>query len=259
MERSSVMVTGASSGIGLEIARIAAAEGNNVILVARTAQKLEELAAALRREHGVDAHVVACDLSQAGAAGGLAALLEERGLRVDVLVNNAGFGDSGEFLALSEERQRRMIRLNVEELTSLTRLLLARMRERGTGAVLNVASTAAFQPGPGMAVYYATKAYVLYFTEALHEELLGTGLRVTCLCPGPTETGFAAEANAQGSLLFRLGAGSARDVALAGWKGLARNEAVVIPGLMNKLLAFSTRFAPRAANRKIVMRLHAKA
>jgi short-subunit dehydrogenase len=252
------LITGASSGIGLELARVAAADGHDLILVARRIDKLEQLGAELHDRHGVDSVALSIDLSRPDAVPKLTQTLAERGLAVDVLVNNAGFGDRGTVVALAESRQLDMIQVNVVALTALTRSLLPQMIARKRGAILNVASTAAFQAGPEMSVYYASKAYVLHFTEGLHEELLGSGVRVTCLCPGPTETGFSAQAHMEDALLFRLGSADAHAVAQAGWTALKDNRTVVIPGIKNWLLAFSTRLAPRAALRKIARRLQTK-
>jgi len=174
---------------------------------------------------------------------------------VDVLVNNAGFGAAGSVADLSLEKERDMVQVNVAALTQLTRLLLPGMIQRRSGGILNIGSTAGFQPGPYMAVYYATKAYVLFFTEALAEELLGSGVLVTLLAPGPTATEFAAVADLEHKLLFKLGAVDARSVAMAGYRGFRRGRLLVVPGLKNKVGAFAVRFAPRAVVRKMVKRL----
>jgi short-subunit dehydrogenase len=178
-------------------------------------------------------------------------------LRVDVLVNNAGFGAYGRFADLPVERQLEMLQVNITAVTHLTRLLLPGMIERCQGGILNVASTAAFQPGPGMAVYYATKAYVLSFSEAVAEELAGTGVTITALCPGPTETNFAAAANAQSTNLFKKGAMSADCVARIGHRAFRQGRVVAVAGLRNKLLLFSVRLSPRSAVRKVVKHLNA--
>lgn len=251
MTRRTALVTGASSGIGMEFAKLAAGDGHNLILVARSTEKLEQLGAQLVREHGVESLALTIDLAQPDGASRLGRLLEERNATVDVLINNAGFADRGTVAEIGEARQIDIIQVNVTALTALTCHLLPAMLARRRGAILNVASTAAFQPGPEMSVYYATKAFVLHFTEGLHEELLGTGVSVTCLCPGATATGFAAEAGVEQTLLFRLGTANARDVAVAGWAGLKRNKAIVIPGLKNKLSAFGYRLAPRSLVRKL--------
>jgi hypothetical protein len=199
----------------------------------------------------VDARVVVADLAQPEAPTHILRHLQTAGFKVDVLVNNAGFGAQGRFAELPLDRQLQMVQVNVTSLTHLTRLLLPGMIERRRGGVLNVASTAAFQPGPLMAVYYATKAYVLSFSEALAEEVAGTGVTVTALCPGPTETGFGEAAQMKDSRLFRLGRMSPASVAEIGHKAFRRGRAVVVTGVRNRLLAFSVRLSPRSVARKI--------
>ena len=183
MQPETALVTGASSGIGWELAKLFAADKSNLVLVARSREKLHELAADLREAHGVEVRVVAMDLADPNSPPAIFGLLAAEGVTVDVLVNNAGFGAVGSVADLPLERQMEMIQVNLTALTHLTRLFLPGMIQRRSGGILNVASTAAFQPGPYMAVYYATKAYVLSFTEAVAEEVLGTGIRVTCLAP----------------------------------------------------------------------------
>jgi len=257
MSMETVLVTGASSGIGRELARCFAADGSRLVLVARKGGALESLAGELRQVHKIQAQVVTADLAQPEAPARLLEQLRFAGLKVDVLVNNAGIGAQGCFAELPLERQLAMVQLNVTSLTHLTRLLLPGMMERRRGGLLNVASTAAFQPGPGMAVYYATKAFVLSFTEALAEELAGTGLTVTALCPGPTATNFLVAANAQASRLFSLSAMSAETVAQLGHRAFRGRRVVAIAGLRNQLLAFSVRFAPRSVVRKVAKYLNA--
>lgn len=250
-----VLVTGASSGIGRELARCFAADGCHMVVAARRTAELEELAVELRGRSGAGADVVTVDLAAADGAGNLLAELERRGVSPDVLVNNAGFGARGDFTDMPPDRIASMLAVNVTALTMLARGLLPAMRARRRGGVLNVASTAAFQPGPHMAAYYASKAYVLSLSEALHHECESEGLAVTCLCPGATATGFAAEAGMGSSLLFRLGAMDAATVARAGHAGFRRGRAIVVPGLRNKLGVQSLRVAPRSVVRKLVARL----
>ena len=199
---------------------------------------------------------IAIDLAEPDAPTRIAADLQRAGVAVDVLVNNAGFGMQGAFAALPLERQLQMIQLNVISLTALTRLLLPGMIERGRGGVLNVGSTAAFQPGPFMAVYYATKAFVVSFSEALSEELSGSPLRVSCLAPGPTATSFAAEAGASESRLFQGDTMSVEEVARIGYEGWQRGKPLVIAGTRNWLKAMLVRFAPRAYVRRAVRDLN---
>lgn len=252
------LITGASAGIGRELALLFARDGFDLVLVARRDAALHELAREISAL-GRSARVVAADLSVPGAAERLHHRLTADGIAVDVLVNNAGFGLQGRFDQLPLDRQLAMIQLNVASLTALTRLFLPGMLARSRGGVLNVASTAAFQPGPLMAVYYATKAYVLSFTEAVAEEIAGSQVKVTCLAPGPTETEFAAEANLTTSRLFRGGAMSAADVARAGYDGWKEGTRLVIPGARNRFGAFAVRFAPRAVATRVTKRLNSTA
>jgi short-subunit dehydrogenase len=256
-QRDTVLITGASSGIGLELARLFAGDGADLVLVARSEDKLRELAGELTAEHGIAAQVLAADLTRPDSAGEIAEALARQGVQVDVLVNNAGFGAHGQVAGIGVQRQLDVIEVNVAALTRLTALFLPGMLERGHGAVLNVASTAAFQPGPNQAVYCATKAYVLSFTEALAEEVRGSGVRVSCLAPGATETQFAAQAGMTGTLAFRMGAMTPGPVARAGHDGLRRGKALVIPGLLNRAMALSVRLAPRALVTRIAGRMQA--
>lgn len=250
MARPVTLITGASAGLGAEFARQCAARGEALALVARRRDRLEALKAAL----GADVHIFAADLALAGAAQSLIAEVEAEGLSVGTLINNAGFGLAGKFADRPLDRQREMIDLNVRTLVELCHLVLPAMRAAGNGAILNVASTAAFQPGPNMAVYYATKAFVLSFTEALHHELKGTGIRVSALCPGPTTSEFSDVAESHSPTLERLKMPAA-PVVRAGLEGLDRNKAVVIPGWRNKAMAQASRFLTRAAMRRIVGRI----
>ncbi len=248
--RGVTLITGASAGLGAEFARACAARGEALALVARRRDRLD----ALKAELGGDVHIFAADLALPGAAESLIAELAAEGLTVTTLINNAGFGLAGRFAERPLERQREMIDLNVRTLTELCRLVLPAMRAAGKGAILNVASTAAFQPGPNMAVYYATKAYVLSFTEALHHELKGTGIRVSALCPGPTHSEFSDVADSHSPTLERMKMPAA-PVVRAGLDGLDRNKAVVIPGFKNKIGAQASRFLTRAAMRRIIGRI----
>ncbi len=248
------VVTGASAGIGREIARVLAAQAHDLVLVARSRERLELLASELTADHGVSARVLAADLSRPGAPEAvLRAVEDEEGRPVDVLVNDAGVGTYGPFTETPLDETLAVIRLNVTALTALTRLFLAGMLERGRGRILNVASTAAFQPGPRMAVYYATKAYVLHFSEAIAEELRESGVTVTCLCPGPTKTEFHERAEMEQSGLLRVGRlMDAASVARAGVDGMLRGKRLVLPGVANKVAAFATRLAPRRGLTRLV-------
>jgi len=244
--RRVALVTGASAGLGVEFARQLSRRGHQLVLAARRRERLDRLA----RELG-NARAVAIDLSKANSAAKLMADLEANGETVDLLVNNAGFGLIGRFAELDSKRERQMIDLNVGTLSDLCRAVAPAMIKRKSGGIINVASTAAFQPGPRMAVYFATKAFVLSLSEALHEELKPHGVNVTCLCPGPTRTEFGEVAGFGGNGMFDRVAMESPEVVKAGLDGLDKNKAVVIPGLVNRIGATSTRFAPRSLVRKI--------
>ena len=236
-----VLMTGASTGIGYVLARKFARDGHSLVLVARSAERLEEVA---KKLNGTSI-LVPEDLSQPGSAAALFSELRTRSIEIEILVNCAGFGGSGWFAQTDLDVEREMMQLNMISLTELTKLALPDMIRRRAGRILNVASTAAFQPGPRMAVYYASKSYVLSFSEALANELAGTGVTVTTLCPGPTYTGFGKRAGIDGANVFRAGVMSAEAVADAGYRALMKGKGLVIPGLRNKLLAASVRFSPR--------------
>jgi short-subunit dehydrogenase len=244
-ERKTALITGASFGIGAEFARIFAREGYNLVLVARTADKLRQVASELEKAHGTRSLILAADLTDPGAPAYVIDQTTRADIQVDVLVNNAGFGQYGFFAQNDLEECLRQIQLNVTTLTHLTRLYLPAMIERESGGVLNVASTAAFQPGPLMAVYFATKSYVLFFSEAIANELHGTGVSVTCLCPGATATEFHKRANATGMRLLKFGTMNAQTVAEDGYRAFVAGRPVVISGFKNWLLAQSVRFSPR--------------
>ena len=240
------LITGASAGLGEEFARQLSAKGERLVLVARRKDRLDALA----KELG-NARAVALDLGQAGSAERLMADLAANGDEVATLINNAGFGVFGKFAKAEPDRLRQMIDLNCGTLTELCRAVVPQMIERGRGAILNVASTAAFQAGPGMAVYFATKAYVLSFSEALHEELKPHGIKVSCLCPGPTATEFGDVAGFKAKGMFDKVSMAADRVVEIGLKALDNNRAVVVAGALNKTGVVLTHLAPRALTRKI--------
>jgi uncharacterized protein len=255
--RPCALVTGASGGIGLDLARLLAAGGHDLVLVARSASALQEIGEQLAGRHRIRATVCPADLSEPAAPAALVGELERRGIAIDVLINNAGSGTHGPFAAADLDGQLRMLRLNVTALTHLTGLLLPPMLARSSGRILNVASTAAFQAGPLMAVYYASKAYVLHFSEALSIELLGSGVTVTALCPGPTLTGFQKAARMGPSRLPRGGlVMDSPSVAKTGYEGLMRGRPLVIPGRRNRLLAGLVRILPRRTVGRLVRRLN---
>jgi len=256
MARQTALVTGASSGIGRELALQFAAGGYDLVVVARRAAPLDELVAEVTRVHGVHASALAADLAEPSAPRQIHDQLDRAGTPIDTIVNNAGFGLGGAVAALPMDRQLEMIQVNVTALTALTRLFLPGMLERNRGGILNVGSTAGFQPGPMLAVYYATKAYVLSFTEAIAEEVAGSALRVSCLCPGPTATEFAKTAELTNSNLFRRQTMTAADVARIGYDGWTKGRVLVIPGVSNRLGVALVRLSPRSMVRKIVKRLN---
>jgi uncharacterized protein len=240
------LITGASGGIGYELAKLFAHDHYNLVLVARSSDKLNQVASELQSQFGIMVKTVALDLASALAPKFLFDQLQREGVVVDILVNNAGFGVFGEFASSSEEDILGQIHLNIAALTDLTRLFLPAMLARHSGKIMNVASTAAFQPGPLMAVYYATKAYVLSFSEALANEVAATGVVVSCFCPGATDTNFQKRANLENSRLFKkFRPMSAEAVARDGYRGLMAGRTLVISGTQNWLVAESVRFAPR--------------
>lgn len=245
---ATALITGASSGIGLALARVVAADGIDVILSARSEDKLHALAKEIREKYRVKAEVIATDLALPGEAEKIYDRVVKIGWQVDYLVNNAGFGVYGGFVETDWMAEAAMLQVNIVALTELTKLFLPDMIARGRGKILNVASTAAFQPGPMMAAYFATKAYVLSFSEAIARELMGTGVSVTALCPGATKTGFQCAAGATGSRIFdsrKLPTGA--DVATYGYKALQRQKRVAVHGTINKMLVYGVRFLPRRA------------
>jgi len=253
------LVTGASSGIGRELAMLLAEDRQDLVLVARNKKKLDELARDLTAAFGITARVLARDLAKPATPGKIAAELAEAGVEIETLVNNAGFGVYGSFVKTDPAQDLEEIQVNIAAVTHLTGLFLPAMVERRRGRILNVASTAAFQPGPLMAVYYASKAYVLSFSEALANELSGSGVTVTALCPGPTETEFQKRAGLEGTRLFSGPLVSdARSIARAGYDAMKRGKTVAIPGLANKILAQSVRFAPRRMVTAIARKIQEK-
>ena len=258
--RPTALITGASGGIGAELARVFAAHGHNVVLVARSKDRLVPLASELEAAHGIAAWVIPADLASPTAPSEVYAEVERQGIVVDVLVNNAGFGTNGPFAETDLTDELQMLQVNVVALTHLTKLCLRDMLARRRGRIMNVASTAAFQPGPYMAVYYATKAYVLSFSEALAAELQGSGVTVTALCPGPTISGFQERAQMRGTRLMHTPLMmDAASVARIGYRGLMAGQTIVVPGIANRLLTLAVRLAPRALVRQVTRRLNERA
>jgi len=247
------LITGASSGIGLELTRLFARDSYDLVLVARSEQQLKQLADELHEKFGITVKVIAKDLSVAGTPDEIFTELQQENVTADALVNNAGYATYGLFSELDLDNELRMMQVNMVALTHLTKLFLPGMLKNHRGKILNIASTAAFQPGPLMAVYYASKAYVLSFSEALANELRGTGVNVTALCPGPTESGFQKRANMEDSkLVSGRKIMDAVTVARAGYRGLMAGKTVVIPGIRNRILVESVRFSPRSMVTQIV-------
>jgi short-subunit dehydrogenase len=246
------LITGASGGIGYELAKIHAEKGGNLVLVARNKAKLDELKKELEAKHKVKVYTIGKDLSAPNAAAEVYKETKQQGLEVDYLINNAGFGDFGLFANSQWEKQEQMIQLNITCLTQFTRLYLNDMVSRKQGKIMNVASTAAFQSGPTMAVYYATKAYVLSFSEALDNEVKEFGISVTTLCPGPTESGFQAMAAMEESALVKgRKLPSSQQVATYGYQAMLKGKTIAIHGTMNWIMAHAVNFVPR----KIVVKL----
>lgn len=250
------LITGASGGIGYELALLFAQDRFDCILVARSRDKLTELAARLESEFRVKTLVIAKDLSRPTAVDEMYEEVTAVPMQVEVLVNNAGFPVFGLFVETDLKVELEMLQVNVVALTALTKLFLKGMVERGSGRILNLASTASFVPGPLMAVYYASKSYVLSFSEALANELRGTGVTVTALAPGPTRTGFQKRGELEDSRLFQGEIADAASVALAGYRGLMAGKTLVIPGFRNKLVPWIARISPRGAVTRVVHRMH---
>jgi len=252
--KETVLITGASSGIGLELAKCFAADKSNLILVARNSAALETLAGDLMRRHQIDVQVMPADLSQAESPARIYNDTKGRGLGVDVLVNNAGFGLHGSFAELPLARQLEIIQVNVSTLVALTGLFLPGMVQRKHGGILNVGSVAGFLPGPNMAIYYATKAFVLSFSEALSQELRGTGVSVTNLCPGPTESNFFQVARGHRARELQVAKMPTDKVAVAGHRAFRTGQCVKVPGVKNMLLVQLPRILTRAVVRRTVAR-----
>ena len=256
-DSKTALITGASGGIGYELAKLFARDHYNLVLIARSAARLTQFADELQRQFGITTKPVPLDLTAAPAPQFLFDQLHREGSAIDILVNNAGYGILGDFAEVPLQESLGQIQLNVTALTHLTKIFLPAMLERHSGKILNVASTAGFQPGPRMAVYYATKAYVISFSEALANELQGTGVTVTCLCPGATDTGFAERAgNDQTRLFKQLRPMDAKTVAQDGYRALMTGKTLAISGFRNWLIAESVRFSPRklvtAVSRRIL-------
>ncbi len=249
--RPTALVTGASGGIGADIALLLAQRGHDLVLVARSKEKLAELAGKLEKDHGGHVTVLTADLTDAAAPENIAKFVREKEIAIDVLVNNAGLGSYGPFAEIDARTDLGLIALNVTALTHMSKLFLPPMLARNRGRILNVGSTAGFVPGPLMAVYYATKAYVLSLSVALANEVSGTGVTVTCLCPGATKTGFDTTAGTGKTRLFKSGVMESMEVSVAGVDAMLRGDVICIPGFMNRLKMSTVGLAPRTLLAKV--------
>lgn len=257
---ATALITGASNGIGLELAKVHASKGGDLILVARNKSKLDELKKELEREYKIKVYTIGKDLSANNAAQEVYDETQKQNIQIDYLINNAGFGDFGMFAETDWNKELQMINLNITTLTQFTKLYLQDMVKRRNGKIMNVASTAAFQSGPTMAVYYATKAYVLSFSEAIDNEVSDKGVTVTALCPGATESGFqAAAAMEESNLVKGKKLPTSKEVAEYGYTAMLKGKTIAIHGLMNWILANSVRFMPRALVVKVTRKMQDKA
>jgi len=258
--KNTALITGASNGIGLELARTHASKGGDLVLVARNKSKLDELKTELEKQFKVSVYTIGKDLSETNAAQEIFDETKKQNIHVDYLINNAGFGDFGMFVETDWKKELQMINLNITTMTHFTKLYLQDMIKRRSGKIMNVASTAAFQSGPTMAVYCATKAYVLSFTEAVSNEVSDKGITITALCPGATETGFQAAGGMEESELFKgKKLPTAKEVAEYGYTSMIKGKTVAIHGIMNYIMSNSIRFIPRAMVLKVSRKLLDKA
>lgn len=256
MSKKTALITGASSGIGLELAKIHAQHGDNLVIVARNEKALLDLKNELEKQYGISVFAMEKDLAKPNAAQEVYDEVRKHKIKIDYLINNAGFGDFGLFIERDFKKEEEMIQLNITTLTHFTKLYAQDMAKQGGGKIMNVASTAAFQPGPLMAVYFATKAYVLHFSEAVNNELKGTGVTITTFCPGPTKSGFQKMAEFSPTLLSEsIKYPTSKEAAEFGYKAMMKNKSVAIHGLRNFILANANRFAPRKFAVAMVRRL----
>jgi hypothetical protein len=257
---ATALITGASNGIGLELAKVHASKGGDLVLVARNKSKLDELKTKFENQYNVKVYIIGKDLSAGNSAQEVYNETTKQNIQIDYLINNAGFGDFGMFTETNWDKEIQMINLNISTLTHFTKLYLHDMVKRGSGKIMNVASTAAFQSGPTMAVYYATKAYVLSFSEAVDNEVRDKGITITTLCPGATESGFqAAAAMEESNLVKGKKLPTSKEVAEYGYSSMLKGKTVAIHGLMNYLLANIVRFTPRALVVKLTRKMQDKA
>lgn len=248
------MITGGTEGIGLELAKLFAAEKHNLIIVARNEKKLEEVKNKFENEYKISVEIIQVDLSVDKSCEKVIKIVEEKNLTVDNLINNAGMGSFGFFNEAEEGFEEHLININIIALTNLTKYFLTKMIKKGSGGIMNIASTAAFVGGPKMAMYYSSKAYVLSLTEALHEEVKFLGIRVSCLCPGPVKTSFQEKSGIKKSEKAKKYLMEADAVAKEAYLGFMKGKAIIIPGFKNKLLVLGTKLIPRSLSRKIILK-----
>lgn len=253
-----VLITGATTGIGFQLAKLFAMNGYHLVMIARNESLLTKLKQLWTEEFGIQIHTITKDLSHPNAVNEIMQDLEQNQLHIDILINNAGFGLFGPFLNTAIEQELEMIQVNITSLTQLTKSIVTNMARKKKGKILNVASTAAFQPGPLMAVYFATKAYVLSFSEALTNELAEHGIQVSVLCPGPTQTGFEKRANLEQSKLFDRNVMQAEEVARTAYRQFMTGKTMIVPGKTNWILVRSTRFLPRKIVTGIVRKMQSE-
>ena len=255
---SYTIITGGTEGIGLELAKLFAAEKHNLIIASRNQNKLEEVKNELENQYEICVEIIQIDLSVDKSCEKIIRIVEEKNLTVDNLINNAGIGSFGFFNEAEEGAEEQLININIIALTNLTKYLLKKMIIRGNGGIMNVASTAAFVGGPKMAMYYSSKAYVLSLTEALHEEVKELGIRVSCLCPGPVKTSFQEKAGIRKSEKAKKYLMDAKAVAKEAYLGFLKGKAIIIPGYKNKLLVLGNKLIPRSVSRKIILKSNNK-
>ena len=253
--RSVVLITGATTGIGYELSKLYSRDGKNLVLVARNEEMLEKVKEELSL-YKVKVYTIALDLAGDNSCEKILDFVNKKNLTVDILINNAGIGTFGYVKETDIEKELNLIDVNIRALTELTKLFLPSMISNGEGAIMNVSSTAAFCAGPKMANYYASKAYVLNFTEALHEELKGNNIKVSCLCPGPIKTGFQEKAGIKKSEKIKNSLMSAKSVANIAYKQFNKGKLIIIPGFRNKILVFLNKLIPRKLSRKIILMMN---
>ncbi|MGG7059596.1 SDR family NAD(P)-dependent oxidoreductase [Clostridium nigeriense] len=253
--RSCVLITGATTGIGYELARLYAKDENNLILVARDEEKLKEVKDELEF-YNIKVYTIALDLSEDNSCEKVLDFVNKKNLSVDILINNAGMGSFGYLSEIEVEKELKLIDVNIRALTELTKMFLPSMIEHGEGSIMNVASTAAFCAGPKMATYYASKSYVLNFTEALYEELKGSEIKVSCLCPGPVKTNFQEKSGIRKSEAAKKALMTPKEVAKIAYKDFKNGKLIIIPGFKNKLIITLNKLIPRSLSRKIILMMN---